>query len=317
MVVTKSRQPLLQLRFEGPAIRDGRILLDDLLQFVGNLDQAIERTITFLQTGTSIRVGRPLRATQILSALEVVAVRKGSFDLALDLRREDQAVLPGFDVGVQAVEQIMAGLEAVAKDAALPTGFDQGVLIALREAGRILDRGIEAVHITSKKLVKVKRVAYVQSTREKIISSIRRFDRAWTAVEGRLLMADVKEDSLRCRLHPSTGGAILCYFDETIATHIIRNLRNFVRARGEATVDPSTNRMSSLFIRDLELIGEPSQVEFVPILSPAFWSPKTFDELALEQGVYAVEDWDRFVGGWPEDTDFKSFLAAIRSSRED
>lgn len=315
MVRNQSRKPLLYLHFEGEAIRDGRILLDDLFQFLYNLDLAITRTVSVIQTGSSLRVGRPQKVTQIMSALEVVAIKSGSFDMALDLRREEQKLLPGFDIGILAVEKLINGLNVISKDAPLPEGYDQGVLLALREAGRVLDRGIDAVHISPKRRVKFKKVAYVQSTRERVISSIRRFEQAWATVEGRLLMADVKEDSLHCRIHPSTGDPILCRFDEGMAEQVIRNLRNFVQARGEAEVDLPTNKIHSLFIRDLEPVEKLSEIEIVPMPVSVFWSAKDFNTLAAEQGVYPVDDWAIISGGWPEDADFESFLEAIRSSR--
>jgi len=316
MVRKQSKKPLLYLHFEGEAIRDGRILLDDLFQFVCNFDLAIERTINVLQTGSSLRIGRPQKVSQTLSALEVVAIKKGSFDLALDLRREEQELLPGFDIGVQAVEKLMNGLSIIDESSPLPVGFDRGVLIALREAGRVLDRGIEGVHISSKRLVRFRKVNYVQSTRERIISSIRRFEQAWTTIEGRLLMADVKEDSLHCRIYPSTGSPIWCTFDEATTEQVIRNLRQFVQARGEAELDASTNRIHSFFIIDLEPIEKLSEIEITPTPMSVFWRAKDFDELAMEQGAYPVDDWAKLSGGWPEDADFESFLEAIRSSRQ-
>jgi aspartate 1-decarboxylase len=48
-----------------------------------------------------------------------------------------------------------------------------------------------------------------------------------------------------------------------------------------------------------------------------FWHPKTFDELAQEQGVSLVKDWSALSGGWPQDADFESFLRAIRSIRKE
>src|SRR3989304_4591056 len=91
-------RPLLKIRFEGSAIHGGRILFDDLSLFVSNISLAIDRILNSMQMGTSIKKGRPLKTTQLLSALEIVSVRKGSFALALDLRREGQQ-FPGWDMG--------------------------------------------------------------------------------------------------------------------------------------------------------------------------------------------------------------------------
>lgn len=307
-------KPLINLYFQGNAIRDGRILLDDLFQFVYNLDLAIQRIISVIQTGTSSRIGRPHKEQQLLSALEVVAIKKGSFDLALDLRRDEQTTLPGFDTGIQAIERLMYGLETMEEFTVLPEGFDRGVLIALREAGRVLDRGIDEIDISSRKLKKYKHIKYMESTRTKIISNIRRFEQAWTIIEGRLLMADLKEDSLNCRIYPSTGSPISCHFDESMTEHIVSNLRGFIQAKGEAEYDSVTNRIYSFVIRDLEPIEAPVDFIIAPLPKSAFWSAKEFDELATEQEVRPIQDWDSLAGGFPEDADFDSFLEAIRSS---
>ena len=314
----KLKEPLLNLHFEGSAIHGGRMLLDDLFQFVGNFDLALERTINFLQTGSSTKAGRPFKATQILSALEIVAIHEGSFKLALDLRRDEQELLPGFDVGVQAVSELMQGFEAIEEGLPLPRTLDQGVLMALREAGQIFERGVEVVHINSPINTRTPRVKYTKKTREKIISNIRLFEQALTEVEGRLLMIDVKEDALRCRLHPSTGEAILCSFDDSMTEQVLRYMRHFTRIRGDATFDTITNKIRSIIIKDLEPIEQPTDIDIDVTLAPpsAFWEAKSFNSLALEQGVYPVEDLDRMAGEWPEDADFDSFLEAIRSVRE-
>ena len=315
MISRNLKQPLLRLRFEGAAIRDGRILYNDFAIFVSNLSLAIERVINSLQIGESIRIGRPPKAIQVLSALEVISMSKGSFKLALDLRRKAE-LFPRWDIGEKAANILLQGITIIGDDVPLPQGYDHGVLIALRDAGRIIDRGVEKVHINSKSAFGARRVEYVQTTRESIISRIKRYEQRWVVIEGRLLMADVKEDSLRCRLHPSTGMPIFCAFDEAMAEQVIRNLRNFVQARGEATFDLSTNRITSLVIRDLEPVSELSPVELLPVPPSTFWTANTFDELALEQSIYPIEDWEKLTGQWPEDSNFELFMEAVRSSRQ-
>jgi hypothetical protein len=47
-----------------------------------------------------------------------------------------------------------------------------------------------------------------------------------------------------------------------------------------------------------------------------FWTLRSFEDLAAEQGIEPLKDWDAFVGGWPEGADFDAFLEAIRESRK-
>ena len=147
-MTTPHQQPLLHLRFEGPAVPEGRILWNDLNQFVANLDLALERLITILETGSSRRVGRPAKTIQELSALELVAIGPGSFSLGLNLRRKEPT-LPGFDSGKQGFQLLVSGIASIGAGEPMPQMFDREVLIPLREAGRVLDRGIDAVQVNS------------------------------------------------------------------------------------------------------------------------------------------------------------------------
>ncbi len=49
--------------------------------------------------------------------------------------------------------------------------------------------------------------------------------------------------------------------------------------------------------------------ELAPI--SAFWTLKSFDELAAEQGVYPLEDWEKITGNWPDDADFEEFFEPV------
>jgi hypothetical protein len=308
-------QPLLLFKFSGDSIHDGNILYDDLSTFISNISLAIERIIKSIQTGESVRRGRPFKSTQLLSALEIVSMRKGSFSLGLDLRRNGQH-FPMWDLGEQAVDILLQGFSSIEKDSPLPRECDQNVLIALREAGRIIDRGIDNVYIRSKSSFGIKKTHYTQPVRERIITHIRRFEQSYTIVEGRLLSIDAKEDKLRCRIEPSIGEPILCKFDESLTEQVIKSIRQFVQARGEAYYEPTTNKISLLNIKDLESIEESSAIGSTTTPLSSFWKSKTFEELANEQNIYPLDDISKLTGGWPDDEDVNLFLESIRSSRK-
>jgi hypothetical protein len=314
----RHKQPLLQLRFEGPGVPDGRILWNDLNQFVANFDSALERLIGALETGSSTRIGRPAKSLQELGALEVVVTTQGSFGLGLDLRRKEP-MLPKFDSGKQALMILIDGLVAIGEDTTPPGEFDRAVLIPLRDAARVFDRGIEIVQVVGNAEIGGKAFAFTQNIREKIVRRIVQAQAASTVAEGRLLMADVLEGRLQCRLHPSVGEPVLCRFDETLMNIVLSCLssRSFVRVRGEAKIDPFTNRISQLTIHDIEVIEEPEEASAPQVSIQEFWNPKKFDELAAEQGVYPVDEWDKLTIDWPEDADFDEFLDSVRSARQE
>jgi len=312
---TPQKQPLLRLRFEGTAIRNNTILFDDLSTFVSNISTAIDRLVQkLLQKDISIKRGRPLKTIQILSALEIVSMRKGSVKLSLDLRRNGLQ-FPGWDLGEQATDILVLGIDSLKKDKLLPKEYDHGILIALRDAGKIIERGIDKIRINSSSSFGIRKALYTQPIREKVIARICRFEQAYNIVEGRLLSADVKEDRLRCRIEPSIGDPISCTFDESMFEQILRFMRQFVQARGEATYDVATGKITLLNIKDLESIDKSSAGEVTKVALSSFWKAKIFEELADEQGVYPVDDLSIIMGGWPKDEDVDSFLNTIRSSR--
>jgi hypothetical protein len=312
---TSRKQPLLRLKFEGKAIHNNTILFDDLSTFVSSISTAIDRLIQkLLQKDVSIRRGRPPKTIQILSALEIVSVRKGSFSMGLDLRRNGQ-LFPGWDIGEQAVDILMSGLKAMRKSAQLPEEYDTGVMMALRDAGRVIDRGIDKVSLNSASVLGRKRAIYTLPLRERIISHLRKAARGYAVVEGRLLMLDVEEDKLVCRIRPSTGSPILCKYDEELAEQVMKNIRQFVQIRGEATYDLTTGRITSMHIRDLEAIEELTGIGITRLPISSFWRGESIDELASAQGVYPIDDISKLSRDWPEDTDFDAFLEAVRSVR--
>jgi len=313
MAREQKKQPLLRLRFKGSAIHDGHILYDDLSIFVSNITLAIERIINTIQMGESIKKGRPLKATEVLSALEIVSVTKSSFGLALDLRRNGQ-YFPLWDTGEQAVDLLLQGFECIEEEKPLPQQYDRGVLMALRDAGRIFDRGIDTVQINSQSTFGSRKAKYTHPIRERVITKIRKYEHALTVIQGRLLMLDVKEDKLTCRLHPSTGDPIICKFDEELADQVLKYARKFIQVTGEATFEPQTNRIFSMNIIDIEPIEDISGFEQQRVPLSSFWKAKNLDDLATEQGVYPITDLDNLSKDWPEDADFESFLEAIRSN---
>jgi hypothetical protein len=49
----------------------------------------------------------------------------------------------------------------------------------------------------------------------------------------------------------------------------------------------------------------------------SFWQPKTFEEIALEQGVQPVKDFDALLGGWPEEDIDDGFEETVRHWRHE
>jgi len=215
-------------------------------------------------------------------------------------------------MGEQAVDILLKGIGAIEESKPLPVEFDHGVLITLRDAGKIIDRGIQNVNLNSHSPFGVRKAQYSKPVREQVITKINRFEQSFATIEGRITSVDAKEDRLRCRIEPSFGEPTLCQFDEQMAEKILSLVRKFVQARGEANYDVVTGKITMLYIKDLELVEESlGGGTSSPVSS--FWKNVKFDELASQQGIYPVSDLKVIMGGWPEDEDIDAFLASIRS----
>jgi hypothetical protein len=309
------RAPLLRFKFQGNSIRDGRILYDDLTTFISNISLAVDRIINKMLTGESVKRGRPSKETKILTALEIVSMNKGSFEVGLDLRRNGHQ-FPGWDRGEEAVFKLVLGLKALERrQGALPAEYDYGVLQAVRDAGKIMDRGVDFIGINANSSFGRRRAHYTPPLRRKIEGTLKHLELGLTTVEGRLVMLDVEEDKLRCRLRPTTGEPFYCSYDEVLAETIDKYLRHFVRVHGNAVFDRDTNKILSLKIMDLESIDEVDAIGVSATSPSAFWYPKNFEQLASEQAVYPIDDIAKLFGDWPEGEDFNGFLDAVRSSK--
>jgi hypothetical protein len=50
--------------------------------------------------------------------------------------------------------------------------------------------------------------------------------------------------------------------------------------------------------------------------SSDFWRSTDLATLAEEQGIYAVDNFQALLGGWPEDESIDDFLASVRIERQ-
>jgi hypothetical protein len=314
--------PLLTLRFEGAAVGPGRISMTQLLSFLGNMNKAFVRTGRILsgETGSMSR-GSPKRSIKEEVALDLVLLTHGSPAAVIGFeRRSVQTSLPGLDFGNEVFEKAIAGLAVVqGSDESLPMGYDAGVLMAWRDAGVLFSQGIESISLTLNHRAAPLTARYTAEGCVRIQKRIQGPQTNIRTIEGRLLMADFKEHGTRCRVHPSVGEAVLCLFDEAQKDEVLEDILRYVRIVGEAQVDPLTDKIASIKIRDIERIEdrEDEAIHLLPQgipLSQDFWESPTLDELAQAQDVSPMRDARALFGTWPGDVD-DGFEAAIDDLR--
>lgn len=314
----RSKVPLM-VRLRGPGVREGRLLLADLAQLGRQLQMAVDRVARVLAGEASLRPGRRPEELRSACALEVVASGEGSFELRLGLRHE-QAGLPGLDLGEEALEKMVAGLDLlVGPGEPLPAGYDLGVLAAWRETLSLFNHGIEAIELHLRTARHERRAIYDAYVHRRVVERMREPVRNLRAVEGRLLMVDFRELGFRCRVHPSAGAPVDCVFDERLAESVYDNLRSLVRVTGEAEEDPETHRIRRLRLRDVEPVAVETRTGLLD--AEEFWREPTLDDLASEQGMACAQRLEDLVGAaadlWSSDEEFDRFVEDIRDRRRE
>ncbi len=307
----------LKAKIQGPDVESGHIGLRDLVFFSRQLQKALERTAASIGERKHSQ-----RFIQQVTALEVVGMERGSFVLALELSR-DQVALPGMDLGEQALEAFFDGWATLLGNTTdLPHAYDIGVLVALRDLGQLFKRGIESMSFELQTRNTKHTYLYDQRVQTRVIERIVGPEQNKVVLEGRLLMADFKETSLKCRLHPSAGPAIMCQFDDKLTDEVDQALRHYVRVTGVAENDPITNEIRLLRIRDVETldlpqVSDPTLIAAIPG-EIEFWHGASIQELAEVQGVGPVESVDSLRGNfWPEDESTDEFVGTIRQWRRE
>lgn len=299
------------IKLEGPGVKPGRIRLEDFLRLGQEMLRAVERVALVLQgSAESQRAGRRPQDIRAAISLDVVEVTHGSPSAIIRFERSDtQLSIPDTDLGLQAFEKFVQGLSAVASDGeAQPSGYDAGVLLAVRDAGRLFDRGVDCIEFTLNHRAQPLRVLYNRDGYTRVQQRIVGPQLNKRTIEGRLLMADFKERGSRLRVHPSSGDPVICLFSESLRDEVYRSILHFVRVTGEAREDAGLNKIVSITISDIERIEakEDQAMESLPSGVPLpgdFWQTVSFVELAAAQGVRPLTDIDALVGVWPGDVD--------------
>lgn len=315
-------EPLLKVRFDGNAVGASKIPVAHLLRFLDNLTKVLQRTGHVLAgEADSVRRGAKPRSIKDEVALDLVLLTHGSPAAVLGFeRRQIQASMPGQDAGLDILEKAIEGLSAVQNsNGALPPGYDAGVLMAWRDLGTLFAHGVSRIEFTLDHRKTPIKTAFTPEGFTRLQSRIKGPQTNIRTIEGRLLMADFKEHGTRCRVHPAAGEPVLCLFDEEQRDEVLEDMLRYVRIVGEAKEDPTTGRIASIKIHDIERLEdrEDTAADLLPQGTPIsrdFWESPTLDELAHSQHVRPMADVRAMFGTWPGDEN-DGFEAAIDQLR--
>jgi hypothetical protein len=229
-----NRTAYLTIRFEGPEVKPGRMRLDDFIQAATEFSIGAQRVALALQHTPSVVEGRrPRGLTQALS-LDLVGFTEGSPAAVVHLERtESQMEIDEVDLGEKTYRILLGGIDRVAEPTdALPEGFDLGVLLKLRDLGKLFNKGVSRIEFQLNHRVRPAKAVYDRSKYERVRQRIARPEAQQVTLQGRLLMADFKETGRQIRIHPSIGQPVICHFDEALSQEVEECMRRFVRVTG-------------------------------------------------------------------------------------
>ena len=255
---------LLEIRFRGQAIDCGRLPVAHLASFLDSWRKVVQRTGRVLRgESRSVRPGQPPQDLRSELEFELVTFdgEGGSASLGLE-RRQENTSFPEMDFGLKVMQSAIGGLREMAgsdSSEALPNGIDRGVLRAWRDAGVLLNQGVEAIEFTLNDSSGTVQSALNADVLERIRERLTRPNINIRKIEGRLLMVDFTGKEARCRVHPADGEPIECLVDEERKEAVLANMLKDVLVTGEVRLDPATGNITSITIRDIERPETPEE----------------------------------------------------------
>jgi hypothetical protein len=311
MVAVNEIKHFLIIRLTGRAVGAGRIPVPQLLRLLSEFNKVLSRVgRVLLGEIDSVRKGRVQRSIKDETELDLVKITHGSPETVLGLERSSgQQSIEGLDFGLEIFEKSIEGLGQIQTSADdLPPGFDAGVLLAWRDLGMMFEQGLSELEFRLNHRPQPIKSRYTIPGYHRIQQRIQGPVLNIRTIEGRLLMADFKEHGTRCRIHPSYGDPIMCLFNESQRDEVLENILHFVRVLGEAREDPTSRKITSIQLHDIQRLENREQEcrELLPQgtnLPADFWQAPSLDDLAQIQGVQPMPDIKELFGTWPGDPD--------------
>ena len=245
------------VRFDGPAIVDGRVPLDQLLSVLAHFQEAVRHMV-------ESRAGRqptrgPLPDTiRTAGSLELVSTHLGSFVAEIALVEPETPEL--LNLGEEALRAVVAGMET-------PQHLPDRVAVEVYRIRKSLTKEIDRVEFHDQRSEKIVTLRWnldeatdVPSTRSS----------GKVTLHGRLLEVDWKDGT--AELHTPTGTVRLA-FTSDMGADLQRLARQQISVTGLEEVTISGQRRLELE----ELSLSPRNDEF--------WHPRSPQELIAEQGV--------------------------------
>ncbi len=317
------KTPLLTLILEGRPLRSGRIPVSLALELLSGLQKVLYRTgqVILGDTDSSRKGPKPKHLKRTMLELDLVEVTHGSPLTVLRFEKSSEiGLFPETDELFRIIETALEGIRQLQlPHNAPPPECDRGILLAWRDLGRLFLREVSSITFELNHRPEPLRVEYTPRGFRVIQQHIQSLEVSFsdiTTVEGRLLMADFKEEEMRLRVHPLIGDPIVCDFDEEQKEEVLENLLHWVCITGKAVKDSASGKINRVHISDIEPLEDFSGPIEEGLIETAygFWAPRTVEELARTQGVEPMADVKVLWGTWPgsDEDGFEDFVRELR-----
>ena len=246
----------ISVTLKGSAITGGTIELRRLVQFGDRLQKAVDRMAYSIEKKSGSR--QKLSEVRKDTSLRLVNTKEGSFVAELNFIRPPILFEDYYDIATESMTKLISGLESLrtSEHSSLPDGYDQGVLLVLKELGRVLNHGIDSMEFDVKTPSKHIMSTYDSYTHSRVIETISEPEEKIAAVTGTLLMVNFRKERYRCHLFLDSDNYISCTFDEDVADDIERAMRNTVHAIGVATINPVNDEIAQFHIKQIAVLDE-------------------------------------------------------------
>ena len=254
--MARNEEDLLTITVEGKGVRPGRIKVAALTIIGEAMQSALERVTLVLHSGTSQRRGPLPKEIRDVTSIELAGIERGSVKLLFEAT---PANLGSEHFVARAANLLVEGMAVVIDktfQGEMPTGFDYGVVNALKPLGGLPAQfGIDVISVRAPSGNQQKTTLNDDDWNLFMAIEPPTQPRA-SRVVGRLLEADLKNH--RCRVYDTGGRSHHLVFDPALDVGIKNALKQWV----DVEVTPDQDDLASVL--ELTVITDDEADEMSP-----------------------------------------------------
>jgi hypothetical protein len=276
----------LTVKLEGDEARLGRVRASDVAALIIGLERTVRRSSGQVLRRPVKATGRREKVIEAASEFRLVAVRRGSVVLELelpDLETDEDALALDLDVADLAEQGVVRAIDVLAGT----ISTTEGLAAEWAKLGDVLGIGtrFERLSLDLDSGSDVHRIATMDAPARDRLRAVAQREATQSridAVTGTLVEADF--EARTAHLRTPTNDRVRVDFDEDAADAIQEALRRTAELVGEVTYEPSTNRVLSVRVRQITRAEQLA----ITLDDPAFWENRPISDLLSDQGVGSV-----------------------------